>query len=130
MLHKVFVCGQGHSEGRRVRTECTCTKTYQKYCKVHDYSLLWELSKCLPNVDRLYDIGLDLNIDPHEINASIMNNSRSIAQAVYDMLCKWYQTQDGLGRNSNGLEELVRTLRNNNLDNYVQTVVQKHFNER
>ena len=131
LLHKVFTYGQGegHIQGHSVRAECTCADTQQISCRRHDHSLLRELSKHLPNVDLLYDIGLHLRIETWVIDACREDN-RSITVAVFDMLRKWYQTQDGLGKNSNGLEELKRALCRSNVGNYVQTVIQKHFDER
>ena len=131
LLWRVFTCGQGqgHGQGHGVRAECTCADTQQVSCRRHDYSLLWELSRNLPNEDHLFGIGLYLHVDNTEIEASRVDN-KSIIRAVYVMLCKWYRTQDGLGQNSNGLEELKRALYRNNVGSYVQTVIQKHFDER
>ena len=131
LLHRVLTYDQvqGHGQGHGVRAECACADTQQISCRRHDHSLLWELSRCLPNVDHLYGVGLHLNVDNTEIDASRVD-SKSITHAVYDMLCKWYRTRDGLGKNSNGLKELKRALCKNNVSNYVQTVIQKHFDER
>ena len=117
---------QGHSQGHGIRTKCSCTETDQVYCNYHDSLLLRALSKHLPNVDHLYDIGLHLGIDTCVIDACREDN-RFITVAVFDMLRKWYQTQDGLGQNSNGLEELKRALCRNNVGGYMQTVIQKHI---
>ena len=87
------------------------------------------MSKHLPSVDLLYDIGLHLGIEKCVIDACREDN-RSITVAVFDMLCKWYQTQDGLGQNSNGLKELENALFENNMGDLVQTVIGKHLNER
>ena len=131
LLCRVFTCGQvqGRAQGHGVRAECTCADTQQISCRHHDHLLLRELSKHLPNVDLLYDIGLHLRIETWVIDACREDN-RSITVAVFDMLRKWYQTQDGLGQNSNGLEELKRALCRSYVGNYVQTVIQKHFDER
>ena len=43
------------------------------------------------------------------------------------MFRKWYQTQDGLGKNSNGLGELERALCRNNVGGYMHIVIQKHI---
>ena len=130
LLHRFLTCGrQGHAQGHGILSECTCADTQQISCRCHDDSLLRKLSKHLPNVDHLYDIGLHLGIDTCVIDACREDN-RSITVAVFDMLRKWYQTQDGLGQNSNGLKKLKRALCRNNVGNYVQTVIQKRFDER
>ena len=131
LLQRVFTYGQGEGnvQGQDVRAECTCADTQEKACRFHDYPLLWELSRNLPNEDHLFGIGLYLHVDNTEIEASRVDN-KSIIRAVYVMLCKWYRTQDGLGKNSNGLEELKGALYRNNVGNLVQTVIQKHFDER
>ena len=54
----------------------------------------------------LCSVGIDLGIKHHVIGQCREDNKSSINQAVLDMLCKWYKTQDGLGRNSEGLKKL------------------------
>ena len=131
LLHRVFTCdqGEGHARGHGVRAECTCADTQQVSCRRHDHSLLWKLSVCLSNVGLLYDIGVHLGIETWVIEACREDN-RLINVAVFDMLRKWYQTQDGLGQNSNGLEELKGAIRTSNVGGYLLTVIQRHFDER
>ena len=122
--HKVFTYGQGEGQVQchGIIAECTCTDPEQVGCVRHDQIRLWELSRCLPNEGHMYEIGIHLGIHTRVIEACRENNREKITVAVFDMLWKWYQTQDGLGQNSNGLKELERALCENNVGE-LQTVL-------
>ena len=74
-------------------------------------------------------LGIELGVNPNVIKASREDN-RSITDAVFDMLYhKWYKTQDGLGKRSQGLKELERALTAPNVGQniLISSVINHHF---
>ena len=93
-------------KGQNFLMSCSCKKSHQIYCQKHDTKLLLSLSENLPTYNVMLRLGIELGVNPNVIKAC-----RSITDAVFDILYhKWYKTQDGLGKRSQGLKELERTL--------------------
>ena len=64
---------------------CKCVETRHVYCTRHNKGLLWALSKSLPRVDLLYDVGVKLGVDSNVIDAC-RENRRSIIAVFIDSL--------------------------------------------
>ncbi len=77
----------------------------------------------------MVDIAIALNIDQDVRKSYRVDNNTSIVQAVYEMLYCWYKTQDGLGKNSKGLQRLSDTLVAVDKPNLMTTVINKHFED-
>ena len=123
---------QGHKigQGHRSLTRCTCEKSGQIYCGQHDALLIFELSKKLPLKDTMLALGSTLRIKPNIIEACRLDHKDSIIYAVYSMLMNhWYKTQDGLGLNSEGLQNLKRALEAPDVgqSRLVDSVIRTHF---
>ena len=124
--------GQDQNEGQRqdVLSPCTCLETEHIKCKCHDNVLIAKICKILPTESLLYEVGTILEVNDNVLDACREDNKSSINLAVFDMLRKWYKTQDGLGRNSEGLKRLEAALCKVNRGNEIRTVLRNHFDER
>ena len=62
---------------------------------------------------------------------SCLRDKRSINVAVFQMLYhKWYHNEDNLGLRSQGLVRLKQVLVEVGKANYINTIIDRHFDER
>ena len=110
-------------------SRCTCDEADQIYCKLCDAKLLMELTDQIPTYEEMRRLGINLGIHPNTIKACREDYSNSIRNAVFEMLYhKWYQNQDGLRRESEGLYSMKQALVKMGKRILLETVVEKHLN--
>ena len=99
--------------------------------RIHNrYIQIFSLTN-IPDEKLMVELGLELGINANVIKACLKNNSGNIELAVFDMLYhKWYHTQDGLGLNSRGLCGLKQALLEVGKVGYIETILERHFENR
>ena len=115
----------------RHHSSCTCAETQYVRChEIHDPDLLYALSRNIPDENLMTELGLKLHVPPNHIMSCLRDN-RSINFAAFYMLYdKWYHTQDGLGLRSQGLARLKQALVEVGRANYINAIIDRHFDER
>lgn len=109
LIEKALQClfGQGQIEVQNIQSYCSCVSTKGVSCRYHDVPLLRQISKHITNDGLLYEIGINLHIEPNVID-TCRSNYRDINEVAFHMLKLWYSQDsvDGLGPNSQGVVKL------------------------
>ena len=105
---------------------CTCThEDEHTTCERHDQELLYEISKLISRPNLMWEVGINLAMKAHIIEAIHEDNKGSINTAAFVMLRRWYTDHKKLK-----VAELKHAMSKANLGKYNEEIIDKHFVNR